>query len=150
MDLLQMMIWVIYPYVVVAILGMGIVWQYDEKHVEGNACSKKNLKLKLQKWIIKGLFLMSFLTGAGIIHFYSMVSEPKKLFLWVMSLIQLNPDMDIIKSISILSQAHVVLLMTLLLVLSFSHYLRFFLKPHRWLKYKRKTYKNNLNRIEEI
>lgn len=133
MDMLHVILWMIYPYTVVAILGMGLVWQYDmEKVVEGSQVElKTNQTLKRSITSLMGLCLI---TGIAVFIFSSIANEPRQLFNWVLSLLRLQPDMELIMNISILSQVHLLLVLTLLLVFSFTKYISYLLIPHQLIK----------------
>lgn len=133
MDLLQITLWVIYPYAVVAIIGMGIIWQVSGSGEQDHEKLYKKMSLFLKHSII-GLMVLSFATGLGVILFYSISNDPEKLFFWVKSLVILEPDMDLIGSISVLSRTHLLLLLTLLLMLSLSKYIRYLWSPLFFLK----------------
>lgn len=125
------MIWLVYPYVVIAILGMGLIWQVNAPLDQEETPSLKRHYTFFNRTTI-GLMIMSFLTGIGVILFNSMADEPEKLFYWVKSLVYLEPDMELIRSISFLSRSHFVLLLTFLLMFSFSKYV-WYLRPRKVL-----------------
>ncbi|MFE8700347.1 respiratory nitrate reductase subunit gamma [Cytobacillus sp. FJAT-54145] len=129
----HIILWIIYPYSVVAILGMGIVWQIDATKIHEEHCSimEENPILRRTVW---SLMTLSILSGIGVVIFYSISDEPLRLFHWVVSLIALAPDMELIKNISYLSRIHLMLLLTFLLMLSFSRQISYFLRPHRYFK----------------
>lgn len=144
MDLLQIFLWLIYPYVVVAIVGMGWIWRVDTKNNDDEKVSFKKRSLFLNRIIISLMFL-SFSTGVGVILFNSITNEPEKLFHWVKSLVYLEPDMDLIRSTSFLSRTHFILLLTFLLLLSFSTYIGYVAKPFLYVKeiWEKKIYQSN-------
>ncbi|WP_019153268.1 respiratory nitrate reductase subunit gamma [Robertmurraya massiliosenegalensis] len=122
MDLLQIIIWLIYPYVVVAVLGMALIWRVNGRSVQEEMKFLYKLGSVVNR-IILVLMALSLLSGIGVVVFYSITGDPEKLFYWVKSLVILDPDLDLIGSISILSQTHFLLLLTMLLALSFSKYI---------------------------
>lgn len=133
MDLLQIIIWLIYPYVVVAVLGMALIWRVNGPSVQEEMKFLYKLGAIVNRMILV-LMVLSFLSGFGVIAFYSMTNEPEKLFYWVRSLIYLQPDLDLIGSISFLSRTHFLLLLTLLLALSFSKYIGLLSRPIQLFK----------------
>lgn len=133
MEMLHVVLWLIYPYTVVAILGMGLVWQYDVSMILADSEIELKSSLLLRK-LVTSLMGLSFLTGVAVVLFYSMTNEPKQLFNWVISLFRLQPDMNLIMNISILSQIHLFLVLTLLLVLSFTKYISYLFNPHQLFK----------------
>jgi nitrate reductase gamma subunit len=144
MDLLQIFLWLIYPYVVVAIVGMGWIWRVDTQTNDDEKVSFKKRSLFLNRTIISLMFL-SFSTGVGVILFNSITNEPEKLFHWVKSLVYLEPDLDLIRSTSFLSRTHFILLLTFLLLLSFSTYIGYVTKPFLYVKeiWEKKIYQSN-------
>lgn len=142
MDLLQIMLWLVYPYTVVAILGMGLIWKGNDPLDQEEGSSIKKGYQFLNRTTI-GLMIMSFLTGVGVILFNNISNDPQKLFHWVKSLVYLEPDMELIKSISVLSRSHFLLLLTFLLILPFSKYIKY-IWPLRLLP-KQKWSKNTTN-----
>jgi nitrate reductase gamma subunit len=133
MDMLHVIIWMIYPYTVVAILGMGLVWQYDmEKVVEGSQVELKTSQTL--KRTITSLMGLCLITGIAVFIFSSIANEPRQLFHWVLSLFRLQPDMELIMNISILSQVHLLLVLTLLLVFSFTKYISYLFIPHQFIR----------------
>lgn len=133
MEMLHVVLWMIYPYTIMAILGMGLVWQYDmAKVLEDSEMELKTSQL-LQK-TITSLFLLCLVTGIAVIFFSSMTNDTEQLFNWVLSLLRFNPDLNVIMNISILSQVHLLLVLTLLLVLSFTKYLSYLFIPRQFLK----------------
>jgi nitrate reductase gamma subunit len=133
MEMLHVVLWMIYPYTVVAILGMGLVWQYDMATViEDSEVEFKTSQLLRRT--ITSLMGLSFLTGIAVVLFSHMTNEPRQLFDWVISLLRLNPNPELIMNISILSQVHLFLVLTLLLVLSFTKYISYLFIPHKIIK----------------
>jgi nitrate reductase gamma subunit len=133
MEMLHVVLWMIYPYSVLAILGMGIVWQYDMAKV----IEDTEVELKTGQFLrrtITSLTGLSFLTGIAVMLFSNITNDPEALFQWVLSLLRFNPDVNLIMNISILSQVHLLLVLTLLLVLSFTKYISYLFSPHQFLK----------------
>lgn len=139
--MIRELLWMIYPYIVIAIVGMALVWQIktpvdqDEEELRGTFS-------KLLHRIIKALMILSLITGIGVVLFYNLSNDPEKIFYWVKSLVFLNPDMALIENISFLSRLHFMLLLTSLLLLSFSNKFSFILRPYQYFK------KKALKRIE--
>lgn len=138
MGLLQIMLWLVYPYAVVAVLGMGLIWQAHPRIEQDDLSPIRRIYTLLNRTTI-GLMLLSFLTGTAVILFNSMTDEPEKLFYWVRSLVYLDPDLDLISSVSLLSRTHFLLLLTFLFLLPFSKYIRYLWPPRlfskqRWTK----------------
>ncbi len=121
------MLWIVFPYTVVAIVGMGLIWQLDTPGgVKANSAVEKFLTGSL-----KGLLILCTVSGLVVIHFYNEVTQ---LFLWFLSFIQLQPDMSLIENISFLSQMHIVVVFLFLLGLAFSNKISYLLKPHLYIK----------------
>jgi nitrate reductase gamma subunit len=134
MEMLHVVLWLIYPYTIMVILGMGIVWQYDIAKVLEDADANLKTSHYLRK-TITSLMCLSFITGIAVIFSTSMPNDPENLFNWFVSLLRFNPDMNVIMNISILSQIHLFLVLTLLLLLSFTKYISYLFIPHRYIKF---------------
>ncbi|MDZ5470316.1 respiratory nitrate reductase subunit gamma [Bacillus sp. 31A1R] len=131
--MLPFMLWIIYPYMVVAILVMGVIWRMDTTKLhEGEQVYKK--QSLLVERALSALLVLCLLTGLGVFAFYNISDDPKQLLHWVISLAYLEPDMDLIRNISFLSRLHFILILTLLLALSFTKYLSYLIKPHLYLR----------------
>lgn len=131
MDLLQVMLWLVYPYAVVAILGMGFIWKANTP-IEQEKQGILRLGYTFLNRTTIGLMILSFASGLAVIMFNGLANESAKLYQWVLSLIYLDPDMDLLRSISFLSRTHFLLLLTFLVLLPFSKYIRY-LWPARYM-----------------
>jgi nitrate reductase gamma subunit len=130
MEMLQMFLWIVYPYTVFAIVGMGIVWQYDASREEGGRTKAGRLLIVL----VKILMAASTATGIAIVMSSSLSDEPILLLRWLISLVQLQPDMSLILDISILSTVHYIVVFLFLLSLAFTKEIYYLIKPHHYLK----------------
>lgn len=127
MEIYQILLWIVFPYTVVAIVGMGLIWQLDiPSSVSASSVSERILTESL-KWLLT----LCTLTGLVVIHIYNEFSQ---VALWFLSLIQLQPDMGLIKNISILSQIHLVIVFLFLLALAFSNKINYVMKPHLYIR----------------
>jgi nitrate reductase gamma subunit len=130
MDLLHLVLWVIYPYAIIVIVGMGLVWQYDTaKVIESNEQEFKTSRL-IRK-LIQLLSVLCLISGMAVIGFAKINHDPTQLFNWTISLLKFNPNIEFIKQISIISQVHLFLVLTLLFVLSFTKYISLIFNPHQ-------------------
>jgi nitrate reductase gamma subunit len=129
-EMLQMFLWIVYPYTVVAIVGMGLVWRYDSSRDE----EARSTAGKLLLMVVKVMMAASTATGIAIVLSSSMADEPLLLFRWLISLAQLQPDISLILEISILSKIHFVVVFLFLLSLAFTKEIYYLLKPHQYLK----------------
>ncbi|WP_180954572.1 respiratory nitrate reductase subunit gamma [Bacillus sp. V5-8f] len=123
----------VYPYIAIAAVGMGLIWHYDEGKTD-QIDSRGKKEKTIEKVVVKVLLFLCMATGLLIIVDYDLVYQPKQLFLWVTSLIKLQPDMDIVQHLSILSRVHLILLFTFLLALSFTRYLIYIARPYKFFK----------------
>lgn len=133
-EIVHLMIWLIYPYGVIAILAMGLLWQNDPikgSPPDGSETMRFSKSIKIT---LRCLIFLCVFSGVAIIFIYGMSNEPKQLLNWVISLVTLQPNTDIILSISLLSQIHVVLLFTFVLVLSFTSHVKYIIKPHLFVR----------------
>jgi nitrate reductase gamma subunit len=130
MEMLQIFLWIVYPYSVVAIVAMGLVWQYDASREEGT-CSKAGRFLLV---VVKTLMVASTATGIAIVLSSSIAYEPVLLFRWLISLAQLQPDMSLVTDVSILSKVHFIVVFLFLLSLAFTKEIYYLLKPHLYIK----------------
>ncbi|WP_409274399.1 respiratory nitrate reductase subunit gamma [Neobacillus sp. SCS-31] len=131
MELLQWFVWLVYPYTVAAVLGMGIVWQYDTQDQFGNMQRKSGMILNR---IVKMLWLLTTLTGVGLIVFNGATGELAAMAGWMIGFLHFSPNMEILKHASLLMQIHVILLFTFLLFFSFTKYVSIVFKPIHLLK----------------
>jgi nitrate reductase gamma subunit len=130
MEMLHLVLWMIYPYTIMAIVIMGIIWQYDISNMSFD--SETNVKTsKLMRKTISSLVILSITTGIAVIF----SSDPVYLVNWMTSLLLFNPDTRALMNISILSQIHLLLVLTLLLFLSLSNYFSYLFTPRRLLKF---------------
>ncbi|MCM3667453.1 respiratory nitrate reductase subunit gamma [Mesobacillus maritimus] len=127
MEIDQILLWIVFPYSVVAVVGMSLIWQ-----LEANGTgSKRSTGDRILTGSLKWLFVLGMLTGLVVTHFYQ---ETAQLYVWGKSLIQLQPDMSVINNISFLSQVHVIIVFSFLLGLAFSSHIRYLMKPHLYIK----------------
>lgn len=130
MEMLQIFLWIVYPYSVAAIVAMGLVWQYDASREEGTRSKAGRLLLV----IVKTLMAASTATGIAIVLSSSIANEPVLLLRWLISLAQLQPDMSLVTDVSILSKMHFIFVFLFLLSLAFTKEIYYLLKPHLYIK----------------
>lgn len=128
MGIFQASLWMIYPYMVAVIFTMGIVWNCDTTELYGDN-NKVIRKSNVFRQTVKGFLFLSTATGIAILVFNGFDKESIHLFQWLVSLIQLRPDMELIMNLSILARMHIVLVLTSLLMLSFTKYINYLLHP---------------------
>jgi nitrate reductase gamma subunit len=130
MEMLQIFLWIVYPYSVAAIVAMGLVWQYDASREEGTRSKAGRLLLV----VVKTLMAASTATGIAIVLSSSIANEPVLLFRWLISLAQLQPDVSLVMNVSILSKVHFIVVFLFLLSLAFTKEIYYLLKPHLYIK----------------
>lgn len=130
MELVQIFLWVVYPYSVAAIVGMGLVWQYDSAEDDG-AESKFGRYLACT---VKALMFLSTATGIAIVLSSSISNEPLLLLRLLISLAQLQPDMELVMNISTLSKVHFIVVFMFLLSMAFTKEIYYLVKPHLYVK----------------
>ncbi|GAM15697.1 respiratory nitrate reductase subunit gamma [Mesobacillus selenatarsenatis] len=130
MEMLQIFLWIVYPYSVAAIVAMGLVWQYDASREEGTRSKAGRFLLV----VVKTLMVASTATGIAIVLSSSIAYEPVLLFRWLISLAQLQPDMSLVMEVSILSKVHFIVVFLFLLSLAFTKEIYYLLKPHLYIK----------------
>ncbi|MBM4764226.1 hypothetical protein GNT69_18340 [Bacillus sp. B15-48] len=123
MEMYEILLWVVFPYTVLAIVGMGLIWHRQ------NSCGSKGQRLLTG--VINSLFILSTVSGLAMIYFSN---EYAQFFLWLISLIKLNPDMSLITTISVLPKVHFLITLFFLLGLAFSNKIVYVLKPHLFIK----------------
>ncbi|MGM0902405.1 MAG: respiratory nitrate reductase subunit gamma [Bacillota bacterium] len=126
MEMYQML-WIVFPYTVLAIVGMGLIWQLETPGGGKAKSTSERFFTESLKWLL----VLCTLTGLVVIHLYDEIAQ---LFLWFLSFIQLQPDMSLIKNISFLSQIHIVIVFLFLLSLAFSNKICYLSKPHLYIK----------------
>ncbi|RSD29371.1 respiratory nitrate reductase subunit gamma [Mesobacillus subterraneus] len=132
MEMLQVFMWIVFPYTVAAIVAMGIVWRYDAAGEEAAASTSG----KILVYVVKGLMAASTATGIVIVLSSKISDEPILLLKWLVSLAQLEPDLTLILDISILSKVHFIVVFLFLLSLAFTKEFYYLFKPHLYLKKK--------------
>ncbi|ESU32636.1 hypothetical protein G3A_10465 [Bacillus sp. 17376] len=130
MEMLQIFLWIVYPYSVAAIVAMGLVWQYDASREDGTRSKAGRFLLV----VVKTLMAASTATGIAIVLSTSIAYEPVLLFRWLISLAQLQPDMSLVTDVSILSKVHFIIVFLFLLSLAFTKEIYYLLKPHLYIK----------------
>jgi nitrate reductase gamma subunit len=130
MEMLQIFLWIVYPYSVAATVAMGLVWQYDSSREEGTRSKAGRFLLV----VVKTLMVASTATGIAIVLSSSIAYEPVLLFRWLISLAQLQPDMSLVTDVSILSKVHFIIVFLFLLSLAFTKEIYYLLKPHLYIK----------------
>lgn len=130
MEMVPVFLWIVYPYSVAAIVAMGLVWQYDASRDEG----KRSKAGRFLLVIVKILMAVSTATGIAILFSNSLAHEPLLLLRWIVSLVQLQPDLSLVLDVSILSKIHFVAVFLFLLSLAFTKEIYYLLKPHLYLK----------------
>ncbi len=130
MEMVPVFLWIVYPYSVAAIVAMGLVWQYDASRDEG----KRSKSGRFLLVIVKILMAVSTATGIAILFSNSLAHEPLLLLRWIVSLVQLQPDLSLVLDVSILSKIHFVAVFLFLLSLAFTKEIYYLLKPHLYLK----------------
>lgn len=123
-----MLLWMIYPYMVVVIFAMGIVWNCDTTELFQNNIKLKRKSSAFRK-TVKGLMFLSIATGIAILFFYGLDKDSIRLFQWLVSLVSLRPNMELISNLSVLSRMHIILVLTCFLMLSFTKYINYMLHP---------------------
>lgn len=131
MGLLDWFVWLVYPYTVAAVLGMGIVWQYDTPDQFDRMERKPGRVLNT---IVKVLWLLTTLTGIGLIAFSRATEELSTMFGWLKGFLHFSPDMELLMHASLLLRIHLILLFTFLLFFSFTKYVSIVFKPFHVLK----------------
>lgn len=131
MELLDWFVWLVYPYTVAAVLGMGIVWQYDTP-VQFDIMERK--PGRVLNTIVKVLWLLTTLTGIGLIAFSRAAEELSTMFGWLIGFLHFSPDMELLTNASLLLRIHLILLFTFLLFFSFTKYVSIVFKPLHVLK----------------
>jgi nitrate reductase gamma subunit len=137
MEIFHWFAWLIYPYTVAAVFGMGIVWQYGSPGIFQEIAPKMSQFLN---WFVKSLWLLTTVTGIGLILFYRSTGDLSNMFEWLISLLHFRPEFELLKSASILTQVHLLLLFTFLLFISFTKYISFISKPCQFIKAITKKY----------
>jgi nitrate reductase gamma subunit len=123
----KMLLWIVFPYMVVAIFGMGVIWQFDAP--EGSRSS--SVPERILSGSLKWLLILCTITGLGLIHFSDEFSQ---MLLWLLSLLQFRPDMNLILSASLLSQTHLIIVFVFFLALAFTNKMAFIIKPHLYIR----------------
>ena len=142
MEIVQIFLWVIYPYMVAVIFAMGLVWNCDttELYEENHQFIRKSKAFRLT---VKSLMFLSVSTGIITVLMYGVEQDTVHLFQWMISVLSLHPEIQLIEKLSLLTRMHVVLVLTFLLMVSFTKYINYLLHPLLYLK------KQNINMSHE-
>lgn len=139
MDMMKVFIWLVYPYLVLAIFGMGFIWQVNIPVFTTSEEYRKNQLIhKFFNRFLMILLILSFITGICVFIFYHVTNEPILIFHWVKSLVFLDPELEIIESISPLSRTHLILFSTFICLFAFSNKMKEVFKPIQFFKKKKK------------
>lgn len=129
MEMYHLMLWIVFPYSVAAIVGMGLIWQLDVPIGAGDKAISKTKPITA--FLLRVLLLLSTLSGFWMLY---LSEQFVQLLLWLLSLIQFNPDMDLILNSSIIFQVHFIFVFLFFLLLAFTNKVRYLLKPHLCFK----------------
>ncbi|WP_053361870.1 respiratory nitrate reductase subunit gamma [Bacillus sp. FJAT-27251] len=127
MEIEKLLLWIVFPYMVVAIFGMGVIWQFDTPA----GTSASSIPERILTRSLKCLLILCTITGVGLIHF---TDEFTRLLLWLLSLLQLRPDLSLILNASLLSKMHFIIVFVFLLALAFTNKMAYIIKPHLYIK----------------
>jgi nitrate reductase gamma subunit len=130
MELVQLFLWIVYPYSVAVIMAMALVWHYDSDS-DDRAATRASRYLSCT---VKALMLLSTGTGISIFLSGSISDEPVQLLRLMVSSAQLQPEMGLVLDISILSKVHFFLVFLFLLSLAFTKEFYYLLKPHLYVR----------------
>ncbi len=127
MEIYQLLLWIVFPYSVSAVVGMGLIWQLDAPG-GNNDNSKSQYVIKA---VLRTMLILSALSGFWMMHFSD---DSHHLLLWVASLIQFKPDLNLITNSSIILRAHFIIVFLFLLLLAFTNKVTYLYKPHLYIK----------------
>ncbi|CAM3659772.1 respiratory nitrate reductase subunit gamma [Mesobacillus zeae] len=133
MDIGQVLLWIVFPYSVGAIVAMGMIWQQDIPKDAEEAVGY-TIQGKVLVFSVKLLLLLSSISGLAIIFIFGLTDEPVQLLRWLLSMLQFQPDIDLVKNISLLSRAHLITAFLFLLLLAFTNKISYLFKPHLYVK----------------
>lgn len=122
MEMMDMILWIIYPYMVAMIMMMGSVWQCDYSVLYSENKYFSNLS-KFLLLTVKGLFTLSLFTGFAV-FFNKVGNDSLDLLYWGISFITFRPNLHFINEMSLLTRMHMLVLFTFFLMYSFSRFVK--------------------------
>ena len=133
MELLDIILWIIYPYSVIPIVLMGLIWQYDFEYIKQYSTESGIQTLSIVKWMIRFLLIIVTMTGISLVFVDQLNGDRLLLVQWLIGLMTLSPSIDLILHSSIVTKIHIFTFFTLLFILPFTTYIRFITKPIRYI-----------------
>ncbi|MGO4886927.1 respiratory nitrate reductase subunit gamma [Anaerobacillus sp. MEB173] len=111
MDLSNFIVWTIYPYVVVFIMIIGLVWSYEEKEM------KTFKRIKTENKFI--LLFVAFLLITGLTSLFIVDGTVVIIAQWLIGLTLLKPDIIMITTAPFILQLHLFSVITFFGLLPF-------------------------------
>ncbi|MFT4412529.1 respiratory nitrate reductase subunit gamma [Fredinandcohnia humi] len=107
MNLLDMILWVVFPYTVIFVFITWMIWK-----------SEYQIRLKQVKYIF--LVVLFLFVGSGSVILITIQTDYPLVLKWTKGFLTLNPSMDLMYMASPFTQIHILSLFILLLLLPFT------------------------------
>ncbi|MBD8070573.1 respiratory nitrate reductase subunit gamma [Bacillus sp. PS06] len=117
MDMLQGLLWIALPYSSIAILVMGLIWQYESQENYGD-----NKQVVCWKNACVSLLVIVAL-GTGVYSSFVLQTQLHA-FEWLFNLVTLNPSLSLIEATPFLFKLHLLSLCSLFIFLPFTKYIK--------------------------
>ncbi|MFS0864236.1 respiratory nitrate reductase subunit gamma [Fredinandcohnia sp. 179-A 10B2 NHS] len=109
MKLIDMILWMIIPYTVVLLIIMGMIWRDRSKD--------KNRSKRINHLF---LFFLLLFAGTGTVILLTLHNDLTVILSWTKGLLTMNPQIEMMYTISPLALLHILSLFAILLLLPFT------------------------------
>ncbi|RSK26448.1 hypothetical protein EJF36_06010 [Bacillus sp. HMF5848] len=131
--MLQFIVWVVYPYSVLFVFIMGLVWQYD--YAIAGVNEKNIFKTTYSVRVLLNVLLVVIGTSFLFLNFFETIQPDRQLLInWTVSILTLRPDVNSITQSTLVTKIHLFTFLTMLLMLPFTSYIRYLVCPTTLLK----------------
>ncbi|WP_169891064.1 respiratory nitrate reductase subunit gamma [Litchfieldia alkalitelluris] len=117
MNVLQSLVWVVLPYSSIAILIMGMIWQYNSSETY----EKTERVFDWRLLVITAQIIIIFASG---IYSYVGLQSQFNAFEWLFNLILLNPSLALLEAAPFLLKIHLLSLCSFFIILPFTKYIK--------------------------
>lgn len=109
MKLIDMILWMVIPYTVVLLIIMGMIWR--------DRSEDKNRTKRINHLF---LFFLLLFAGTGTVLLLALHNDLTVILSWTKGLLTMNPQIEMMYSVSPLAQLHILSLFALLVLLPFT------------------------------
>lgn len=124
LDIGSMLLWIVLPYMSIAIFIMGLIWQYDLSFLTEKVHHEKHYEVLSGKVAITISIMLFILLIAGII-----INRSSAVIQWFIGLLLMNPQPGLMETVSLARQVSVVVFFVVLSVLPFTQFIYYITTP---------------------